>query len=58
MSSPLCLKITSNDATTNILNQYTLRASDMKFGDVTSRRFPHRWVSLEKDSDDWHPGCT
>ena len=56
MSTPLCLKLTNNDATTNILNQYTLRASDTKYGDLSARRFPHRWVSLESGSEGWRPG--
>ena len=57
MSSPLCLKITNDEnQTINTLNKYTLRVSDTKYGDVSARRFPHRWVSLEKDSDEWHPG--
>jgi hypothetical protein len=57
MSSPLCLKLTldEND-TNNTLNKYQLRVSDMKFGDVSARRFPHRWVSLESDAEGWHPG--
>ena len=57
MSSPLCLKLTldEND-TNNTLNKYQLRVSDMKYGDLTARRFPHRWVSLESDNEEWHPG--
>ena len=57
MSTPLCMKLTTNEnQTTNILNACTLKVSEMKFGDLTARRFPHRWVSLEKDTDEWHPG--
>ena len=57
MSTPLCLKLTTNENNTmHTLNAYTLRVSDMKFGDLTARRFPHRWVSLESDNKGCHPG--
>ena len=57
MSTPLCLKLTNDEnQTINTLNKYTLRVSDTKYGDVSARRFPYRWVSLESDSEGWHPG--
>jgi len=55
--NPLCLKITNDECDiNNSLDAYTLKVSDMKFGDVNLRRFPHRWVSMHKGAEGFHPG--